>query len=246
MTEAAFHPLDEFCDNLRLRARRGQFSRHPEYIAEITRAFEILARRYESGRHQRWKCNPVFLDSDGKERQVVLAGVMAVLAAQETPAVLRGWVILSLNYEALMEGVDPTALAQRGQEISATYSRVERPEDVDRFTGSVGVFQQQMRDWADWEQSNVAYQRLRAVLVALQAMKEPTILLIDHLHRILGGDWQHYPVDMAPVLKPLLNRREIHLWGACTLADYPIIERDASMQRCFRHVCLPSARTLLK
>lgn len=32
-----------------------------------------------------------------------------------------------------------------------------------------------------------------------------------------SGEWARYPFGMAPLLKRLLSRREIQLWGVCTL-----------------------------
>jgi ATP-dependent Clp protease ATP-binding subunit ClpA len=50
---------------------------------------------------------------------------------------------------------------------------------------------------------------------------------------------------MTSVLKPLLHRRTIQLWGAGTLAEYGSIERDPALQRCFQEVRLPTVRALL-
>jgi ATP-dependent Clp protease ATP-binding subunit ClpA len=245
MGGAASQPLDVFCDNLTLRARRMPFSWHPEYAADIARAHEILARRYEVGRRQRQKCNPVFLDADGVERQPALEGAVVALVQGEAPAPLHGRIIVALDFEALMAGVDVQALAQWDQAIQARYPSAYRFEDLDRDAGLRMTLQRHLQERAEWERGNAAFQRLQAVLVALASASEPAILFIDRLHRLLGGDWQHYPIDMAPVLKPLLHRRAIQLWGACTLEEYQHhVERDASMQRCFQEVCLPTVRTL--
>jgi len=93
---------------------------------------------------------------------------------------------------------------------------------------------------------SIAYQRLLSVLHALrdrQAAGTPAILFVDHTHCLLGGDFERYPFDLGNVLKPLLHRCQIQLWGACALAEYRTsIVLDAAMQRCFREGDLPSVR----
>ncbi|HEV8193153.1 MAG TPA: hypothetical protein VGP82_16955 [Ktedonobacterales bacterium] len=71
----------------------------------------------------------------------------------------------------------------------------------------------------------------------------PVILYVDHLHRLLGGGGEDYPVDLTAELKPLLHRCQIHLWGACSLTEYrATMEHQGSMQRCIQEVFLPSVR----
>ncbi len=71
----------------------------------------------------------------------------------------------------------------------------------------------------------------------------PSILLfVNHFHRLLGGEWDRYPIDAATLLKPALARRQIQLIGTCTLAQYrQYIERDAAMQRRFQEILMPDA-----
>jgi ATP-dependent Clp protease ATP-binding subunit ClpA len=69
----------------------------------------------------------------------------------------------------------------------------------------------------------------------------PVILYVDHLHRLLGGGGEDYPFDLTAEFKPMLYGCQIHLWGACTAAEYrATIEHAASMQRCFQEVILPN------
>lgn len=226
MSDSASGPLKAFCDTLIAHGQPERLAQQHGFTAEVAQAFAVLARRDTPGNRQRTRCNPVFLDSDGAERYVAMREALAALQQDEIPAALQGRTILALNYEALMALVDTQALVRRANQIAVTYPQM-----------SQGCVQA----WRQWEQQNLAYQRLLDVLAALQGRTAPTVLFIDHLHRMLGGGWSHYPFDAAPVLKPLLNRRLIQIWGACTLIDYRIVERDPSIQHCCQYVLLPSA-----
>src|SRR5262249_43313821 len=157
-------------------------------------------------------------------------------------APLHGKVSLMLDFEALMAGVKAQGLKGRSQAIQAKYPSTCNIEDVESDRDLRATFRRHMRENKEWKRDNTAYQRLQTVFGALRDAREPTILFIDHLHRMLGVDWQHYPFYMAPVLKLLLHRMEVHLWGACTPAEYQIIEHDASMQCRFDPIYLPNVR----
>jgi ATP-dependent Clp protease ATP-binding subunit ClpA len=68
------------------------------------------------------------------------------------------------------------------------------------------------------------------------------VLYVDHVHRLVGGEPDTYPIDASALLKPALARGQIQLIGACTLEHYrQHIERDAALQRRFQEICLPEA-----
>jgi ATP-dependent Clp protease ATP-binding subunit ClpA len=62
---------------------------------------------------------------------------------------------------------------------------------------------------------------------------------------VLGGELNAYPIDIAPELVPLLHRCEIQIIGACSLAEYRTVERDAAIASCLEPVWLPSATSAL-
>ncbi len=241
-------PLVQFCVDLApLRERQG--SPQPGAYTEATaRALEILARQRDlDAQFMRKKSNPVCIDTDGAERAVAMREAVTAWAQGDVPPSMRGQRLLALNYETVMEGVDVQALNDWHASISSRYPHSYSLEALEHNPGLAMTFQQHLQAHKDWLGGNVSYQRLVAILHALRDAHDAgslVVLYVDHIHRLLGGESERYPFDLASVLKPLLHRCQIQLWGACTLSEYrKSIESDASMERCFEAVRLPSSRT---
>ncbi len=98
-------------------------------------------------------------------------------------------------------------------------------------------------DLEEWVAPNMVLERLQSIFVAMCQADGQVLLFVDHIHRLLGGEDQRYPIlDAANLLKPALARDQIQLMGACTLAQYrQHIERDAAMQRRFQEILMPDA-----
>lgn len=239
-------PLRRFCFDLALPRERPLFEQPRRYGQETARAWAILARRYDvDARAKRKRTNLVWVDSDGAERAAALQEAVTAWAQGDVPPALRALRLLALDYEAVMDGVDVQALNAWSSAIEARYPSTYRFEGFKRDPALAATFERHRQERADWLQGNAAYQRMVAVLQALCDTGDAgsgAVLYVDHIHRLLGGDGVRYPFDLAIVLKPLLHRREIQLWGACTLLEYQAsIEHDASMQSCLEAVRLPSS-----
>lgn len=237
MDTAYAHTLETYCLNLTRLASQWAPSLQPEYAHATACTFDILARRYNPYERHRTRSNPVFLDTDGQERWSALRETLTALCRKKAPSVLHNHSILMLDYEAVMAGVNAQSLVEQAHEIDAKYPRLYFS---DRVTSPSDLIASHAQEWSQWQQDNVPYQRLCSVLAAVRATTAPTILLVDHLHRLLGGDWEHYPFDLYNMLQPSLYRQEIQLWGTCTFLEYRMIERDPSMHRCLSVIYLPS------
>jgi ATP-dependent Clp protease ATP-binding subunit ClpA len=239
-------PLFTYCSELVPSHDRDARPSSVEYAERTVRALTVLARRYGPVDRDRKKANPVWVDVDGVERTAALREALIAWARDETPPVLRGHRLLRLEYAAVMDGVDVRALNDWRSQIRARYPQSYGFKDLERDPALAETFQRHMRESDEWRRGNVAEQRLRSVLYALYTAHDagaPVILYVDHLHRLLGGGGEDYPLDLTPELKPLLHRGQIHLWGACSLAEYrATIEHEGSMQRCFQEIALPSVR----
>jgi ATP-dependent Clp protease ATP-binding subunit ClpA len=242
MTTTARDLLVLYCSELAEPRDRVHRPASVEYAEPTVRALTVLARRY-GPTHDRKKANPVWVDVDGVERAAALQEATVAWERGEIPPSLRGHRLLRLEYAAVMDGVDVQALNDWSARIRARYPQSMFTTDLERNGALAKQWQQRWRESDAWLHSNVAYQRLRAVLEALHAAHDagtPAILYVDHLHRLLGGGGEDYPFDLFGELNPLLYRCEIQLWGACTLSEYRMwIEHLASMQRCFQEVILP-------
>jgi ATP-dependent Clp protease ATP-binding subunit ClpA len=238
-------PLATYCSELAPPPGRDERPPPIEYTEPTVRALAVLARRCGPVARERKKANPVWVDADGVERAAALRETLVAWAREETPPALRGQRLLRLEYAAVMNGVDVRALNDWRSQMRARYPRSYGFKDLECDPAVAETFERHMRESEEWRRRNVAEQRLRSVLCALRAAHEagaPTILYVDHLHRLLGGGGEDYPIDLAPELKPLLHRGQIHLWGACSLAEYRVtIEHDSTMQRCFQEIWLPGA-----
>ncbi|HEV8191909.1 MAG TPA: hypothetical protein VGP82_10560 [Ktedonobacterales bacterium] len=208
----------------------------------------VLARRQDTNARDRAKSNPVWIDAHGAVREEFLQEAIVAWERGDVPPMLRGQRLLGLDYAAIMDGIDTQTLHEQRLAIQTRYPRKYDGEELIHNPELSATFDRHMQEWKNWRQSNAAYQRVYAVFHALRDLQDigrPAVLFIDHFHRILGGDFERFPLDLAPTLKPLLARCQIQLWGACTLSEYrDTVEHDASMQRRFQEILLPSRRII--
>ena len=80
-------------------------------------------------------------------------------------------------------------------------------------------------------------ERLKAVLEEIKASDGQILLFIDELHTIVGAGKTDGAMDAGNLLKPMLDRGELHCIGATTLNEYrQYIEKDAALERRFQPV----------
>ena len=91
-------------------------------------------------------------------------------------------------------------------------------------------------------------ERLKKALQEIQKNGN-VILFIDELHTIIGAGSAEGAMDAANILKPLLSRGEVQIFGATTLNEYrKHIEKDSALERRFQSVLIdePSAEDSVK
>ena len=72
--------------------------------------------------------------------------------------------------------------------------------------------------------------------IVQEAQEQGVILFIDEIHQIVGTGAHGGTMDIANMLKPALARGELQVFGATTLKEYRIIERDPALERRFQPI----------
>lgn len=227
-------PLERYGHDLTHVAQQGIFPPLVGYEKCMTRVFGILLRKEKMNS----KYNPLLLDVDGIQRWRVLSEVVRRMAVGEAPDPLPTQQVIGLNVEALLvDRLDATPTPASG--IVTGVVPGERPwdaalaESASKDRGEVVFAGEEWPSLEKWSAPpDVMRSRFRAFFLAVRQFEGQVVVFVNDFHRLVGGEWQRYPVDEAPLLKPLLARREIQLIGACTPAQYhQSIERDAAIAR---------------
>jgi len=231
-------PLERYGHNLTLLAQQGVFPPLTGYEGVVNQVFHILLRRARTNNH----FNPVIVDVDGTMRKPVVAEIIRRMAVGKVPDPLPEQQVIALDYEALCANLSNNKFSRR---------RPVRPlpldlKELDLDKPKSWAVVDELFLWPaleEWVAPNIVLERLQSIFIMMKQAADPILLLVDPLHRLLGGEWDRYPIDAFPLLKPALARGEVQLMGACTLAQYrQYIERDAAMQRRFQGVLLPDAQ----
>lgn len=79
-------------------------------------------------------------------------------------------------------------------------------------------------------------ERIKNVLK--EATEDPNVILfIDEMHSLIGAGDNEGTLDAANILKPLLTKNELQIFGATTLDEYSkYIEKDSALERRFQKV----------
>jgi len=89
-------------------------------------------------------------------------------------------------------------------------------------------------------------ERLKAVLNEIKAAEGRILLFVDEVHTVVGAGAAEGSMDAANLLKPMLERGELHMIGATTIDEYrKHIEKDAALEHRFQPVMVdePTRRT---
>lgn len=216
--------LERYGDNLTNLAHQNMFSPLIGYEVYVAYIFQILLRK------TRGKYNPLLLDSDEQRRFQIIAEAVRRMAVGDAPDPLPRWQVVALNYEALFapfsvsSGDTFPVLPQSREALQPESQARSAPEyELDRRLLSRSFLEQRCS-------AQIAFSRLQAFFLAARQTERKVVFFIDHFHRLLGGEPQHYPINAVNFLVPMLARREIQFIGACTLAQHrQYSERDAAI-----------------
>ena len=80
-------------------------------------------------------------------------------------------------------------------------------------------------------------ERLKGVLDEVKQAEGDIVLFIDEMHTLIGAGKSEGAMDASNLLKPALDRGELHCIGATTLDEYrKHVEKDPALQRRFQPV----------
>lgn len=232
-------PLKCYGHNLTVHIQQGAFPPLAGQDAVVSKVFQVLQRRNKS--------NPVIIDADETRRWAIVAEVIRRMTVGDAPEAFCKWQVIALNYEALFSNLsdDDDTLNRREhgkQMLSALEKKLDQvaPDSAEAWALLDELFRWPLLE--EWIAPTRALARLQAMFIAMHQASGTFLLFVDHFHRLIGGEWEKYPIDATELLKPALARGQIQLIGACTPAQYRLyIERDAAMQRRCQEIGLPTA-----
>lgn len=220
-------PLERYGHNLTLLAQQGALSPLPFQEEVVERVLRVL-----QGTKKR---NPILLDADETRRWATVTQVVHRMTMGDVPERLSGQQVIALDYEALFANLpDDTVIHQK----EPTNPILSSPGEMLAQTRTDDPYEA----WAlleKWKAPTMVLERLQSMFLAMYQAGDSFVLFVDHLHRLVGGEGERYPINAAPLLKPALARHHIQLIGACTLEQYRLhIERDPALQRLCREMVL--------
>jgi ATP-dependent Clp protease ATP-binding subunit ClpA len=228
-------PLERYSHNLTILAQQGAFAPLVGQEAVINRVFQVLQRKN--------KCNPLILATDETRRWAVVAEVTRRMAVGDAPDPFAGQQVIMLDYEALFTNRSDDALIRQERRksiLSPPVEKLARPDSDGEWTLLEELFR-----WPSLEECTaptLALARLQTMFMAMQQAPGSFLLFVDHFHRLVGGEYERYPIDAFALLTPALARHQVQLIGACTVNQYrQHIERDAAIQCRCQEICLPEA-----
>ncbi|HLZ55745.1 MAG TPA: hypothetical protein VKR06_02260 [Ktedonosporobacter sp.] len=227
-------PLERYGHNLTRLAQQGAFAPLAGEEAVIGRVFQILLRNTKN--------NPVLLDRDETRRWAIVAELVRRMAVGDAPAHLLKCQVIALDYEALCFDLLDDAFScqeRREQKIAPLIEKLSQAElESEEYWDLLNrLFLPPPLE--EWIAPDLVLERLQSMFIAMHQAVDAYLLFVDPLHRLLGGEREKHPIDAAPLLKPVLARRQIQMIGACTLEQYrQHVERDAAMERRFQAIAL--------
>ncbi len=231
-------PLERYGHNLTVLAQQGAFPPLAGQEVAVRNVLQVLQRKN--------KCNPLILDVDETRRWAVVAEVIRRMAVGDVPDLFPTRQVIALDYEALFADLpDDTLIYQerRKQMLSPLFVKMApvEQESTEEWWARVGKapFWPELEEWLA---PTMVLERLQSMFTAMHQAEGSFLLFVDRFHRLLGGEWDRYPIDAVALLKPALARRQTQLIGACTREQYrQYIERDAAISRRCQEICLPEA-----
>jgi ATP-dependent Clp protease ATP-binding subunit ClpA len=239
----ASDPLECYGHNLTTLAQQGAFAPLADQKAVVSRIFQILQRKS--------KCNPILLYPDANRRWAVVAELVRRMAVGDVPDPFSHHQVFSLDFEALFANLADTdnLLRQKRieQQLLSWLEQLNQPEyeSDEEWLSRVD----RIPLWPkleEWIAPTMALERLQSIFIAMRQSPDTILLFVDPFHRLVGGEYERYPIDAFNLLKPALCRHEVQLIAGCTLEQYrQHVERNATLQRCFQEVCLPDVQNNL-
>jgi ATP-dependent Clp protease ATP-binding subunit ClpA len=227
-------PLERYGRNLTTLAKLGAFVPLSGHEAVVNRVFQVLQRKNKN--------TPVILVSDGTSRWAIVAEVIRRMAMGDAPDPFPTQQVIALDYEALFTNLFDDTFNHRERMMSPL---AEKFIQVTPDSEEAWALLDELFRWPSlekWIAPTMVLERLQSMFIAMHQAAGSFVLFVDHLHRLVGGEWDRYPIDAATLLKPALARDRIQLIGACTLEQYrQHIERDTAIQRRCQEICLPEA-----
>src|SRR5258706_11405813 len=147
------------------------------------------------------------------QRWRVLTEVVRLMAVGEAPDPLPSQQVIGLNAEALLVDrldaiLDPAAGIVTETFTGTLSDDVALAESASKDTGEPSFAGEEWPSFEKWSAPpDVMRSRFRAFFLAVRQSEGQVMVFVNDFHRLVGGEWPRYPVDEAPLLKPLLAPR---------------------------------------